>query len=193
MKIKDALLLAGAALLLVVATYLGFRLGKGRQHPARESRVTEAPAAALIDGPTVSADLYFPGPGGMLFGEQRELPIVEDQLAQIELVLTTLLEGPVSEDLYPALPPEVAIGWVHLSPEAILYVDLQYTGEQSYPPWGSRQETLAIFSLVNTVLANAPEVESVVVLRNGQQQSTFAGHLDTSRPLVADSKLVARP
>ena len=65
------------------------------------------------------------------------------------------------------------------------------SGETDYPGWGSRQEMLAVYSVVNTVLASAPEITSVILLRNGQQRPTFAGHLDTSRPLLANQQLVA--
>ena len=193
MSTKDALLVAAAVLLLIVATVVGFRLGKGRK-PVEETQEVEAPEEAIVlEGPTWTGQLYFPGPGGQLFAEERELPVEETLLAQIDLLLTALLEGPASADLFPALPPEITVGWVHLNPEAVLYIDLIYSGEQAFPAWGSRQETLAVFSVVNTVTANIPEIEAVTVLRNGQQRPTFAGHLDTSRPLLANTRLVANP
>ena len=43
---------------------------------------------------------------------------------------------------------------------------------------------LSVYSIVNTVLLNIPEISAVVLLNNGQQRPTFAGHLDTSRPLL---------
>ena len=194
MSTRNALLVAGALLLLIVATVVGFRLGKGRRRGASEpGEVTELQRQIETEGPSVSGQLFFPGPGGLLYVERRELPVADDLLAQIDLLLAALLEGPASADPYPALPGEISIGWVHLSPESVLYVDLVLSGERSFPAWGSKHETLAIYSVVNTVLANAPEVDSVVVLRNGQQRQTFAGHLDTTRPLLADLRLVGNP
>ena len=97
----------------------------------------------------------------------------------------------MTDDLYPALPPEITVDWLHLNPSGTLYVDLKFTGEMPFPAWGSRQEMLAVYSVVNTILASTPEIRSVVLLRNGQQRPTFAGHLDTSRPLLANQQLVA--
>ena len=58
-----------------------------------------------------------------------------------------------------------------LNPAGIFYVDLKISGEVPFPAWGSRQEMLAVYSIVNTVLTNTPEISSVVLLRNGQQRS----------------------
>ena len=41
-------------------------------------------------------------------------------------------------------------------------------------------------------LLNVPEIESVVLLWNGRQLETFAGHLDTTLPLRSDRDLVRR-
>ena len=51
-------------------------------------------------------------------------------------------------------------------------------------------ELLRVFGMVNTVLANDERARAVVLLWNGSQRQTFAGHVDTSRPLVADHRLV---
>ncbi len=51
---------------------------------------------------------------------------------------------------------------------------------------------LTVYSLVNTVLLNTEGAERLVLLWNGQQPMTFAGHLNTARPLKANRDLVAR-
>ncbi|MEM7357123.1 MAG: hypothetical protein AAF657_40285, partial [Acidobacteriota bacterium] len=60
------------------------------------------------------------------------------------------------------------------------------------PASGSAREMLTIYSLVNSVLLNFEEVERLVLLWNGGQMRTFAGHMDTRRPLVANLDLIAR-
>ncbi len=80
---------------------------------------------------------------------------------------------------------------IYINDSGVAYIDLSYAAERAFPAWGSGDEMLAVFSLVNSVLACAPEIESVVLLRNGRQQPTFAGHLDTTRPLLANERLVA--
>jgi hypothetical protein len=187
---RNASLAAAAILISVVAIFIGWWIGQGRKGPTDALGVDE-PEQAIIEGEMMTAQLFFPGPSGRLFPAEREIPIHGELLGQLELILEELLVGPVGTDLFPALPPEITVEWLHLSPAGILYVDLKYTGEAAFPAWGSRQEILAVYSLVNTLLGSAPEISAVVLLRNGQQRSTFAGHLDTSRPLITNRQLVA--
>ena len=53
-------------------------------------------------------------------------------------------------------------------------------------------EQKALYSLVNTVVHNFAEIHKVQILVQGQEVSTLAGHLDTSRPLRPDMRRVDR-
>ena len=87
----------------------------------------------------------------------------------------------------------ITLSWIHLNESGLVYVDLDFSGDGPFPAWGSRHEMVAVFSVVNSLFANTPEIDSVVLLRNGQQRPTFAGHLDTSRPLLANRQLISDP
>lgn len=187
---RNVILGATAIVVSVVAIFIGWQLGRDKRTPETPQKV-KLPELAIADAEALLVDLYFPGPGGRLAVESRELPLEEDFLAHLRQVLDALLAGPVSADLYAALPPESTVEWLHMNPEGVLYVDLKLGSEETPPAWGSRQEMLAVYSVVNTLLAITPEIRSVILLRNGQQQPTFAGHLDTSRPLVTNQELVA--
>jgi hypothetical protein len=51
---------------------------------------------------------------------------------------------------------------------------------------------VTVYSLVNSVALNVPAARRVALLWNGTQRQSFAGHLDTSRPLAPDPSLVVR-
>ena len=187
---RNALVAAAVILVSVVAILIGWWLGQ-RDQAADMTGQPDAPEQTVIEGETLTAALFFPGPRGRLFTEEREIPAPGGLLVRLEAILDELLAGPVTEDLFPALPPEITVDWLYMNPAGVLYVDLKFSGETQHPAWGSRQEMLAVYSVVNTLLANAPEIGSVVLLRNGQQRPTFAGHLDTSRPLLANQQLIA--
>ena len=104
--------------------------------------------------------------------------------------------------LLPALPAEVRLLAVELL-DGVAYVDLTTaaggsgTGEGAgtaggsvlvleRPAMGLTEELLAVYSLVNSLTANNLGVDRVVLMWNGEQRSTFAGHVDTTRPLMAD-------
>ena len=57
---------------------------------------------------------------------------------------------------------------------------------------GSKQELLVVYSLVGSVVRNVEGVERVGLLWNGNQGSTFAGHVDTTRPLRVDDRYLAQ-
>lgn len=188
---QQVFIAAAAILVSVVAIIIGWQVGQGRK-PAAETQEVDSLEPQSFVGETMTVELYFPGPGGRLFAEERDIPIRDDLLAQLQETLDGLLAGPEAEDLFPALPPEVTVDWLHLNQAGTFYVDLKFSGETRFPAWGSRQEMLAVYSIVNTVLTSTPEISAVVLLRNGQQRATFAGHLDTSRPLFANRQLIAQ-
>lgn len=163
--------------------------------------------------------LYFPGDDGKLHGEARDIErgsAVEERVARMVEALAT---GPIGRpgwsplpDLVPpitdpaagAAPPEgetteaSAEGEAELPPrvrvyliESTVYVDMARPAGP--PAVGARQELLMLYSLVNTVLLNTPEASRLVVLWNGRQPETFAGHIDTARPLAARPSLIAEP
>ena len=188
---RQAYLVAATILVAVVAIVIGWQLGQ-RRREAEDIVETVSPEPDMPAGETMVVELFFPGPGGRLYAEEREIPLQSDLVTQLGSILDGLLAGPEAEDLFPALPPEVTVQWLHLNPAGIFYVDLAFDADEQQPAWGSRQEMLAVYSIVNTILSAAPEITAVVLLRDGQQRATFAGHLDTTRPLLADPRLVAQ-
>lgn len=178
-------------LVLVIALGIVVLWWSQREEPVAPSQLA-APETLKSGADEALAEFYFPGNGGRLFVEQRTLPASEGLEEHLSSLLETFLSGPEAEDLYPAFPPEVSLGHTNVTAEGIAYVDLTITGQSTNLPWGSRQEMLAVYGLVDTVLLNLPEIQGVILLRNGEQRSTFGGHLDTTRLLLANHDLVAK-
>jgi Sporulation and spore germination len=88
-------------------------------------------------------------------------------------------------------PPEVKLGSVQLSEDGTAFIDLRWPDHDDPPESGSTEEIQRVYSLVNSLTLNVPQVTRVVLLWNGTQRITFSGHLDTSRPLLPDRSLVA--
>jgi hypothetical protein len=70
----------------------------------------------------------------------------------------------------------------------VAYVNL--SGEATGIPGGSRAELLTVYSVVNSLVTNFPAVSRVQILVEDRMASSFAGHVDVSRPLPADMTLV---
>ena len=184
-----------AAIFLAAVLVLTFGLvatWRWNSRPVAETG-EEEPVAPLWEEPsdvTLEAVLYFPGQGGRLYAERREVPEMGDLEEQILVLVELLLRGPEQTSLYPPLPSGVQVTGVHLLAEGVAYLDLLPPEDPAALAWGSRREILSAYSVVNTIVLNLPEVRAVVFLWNGQQRSTFAGHLDTTRPLTANRRLL---
>ncbi len=206
-----------AAVLVVVATAIWW-LGFAGQS---DDTLTEGPVNAMettpdqvvAEIPPVPVQLFFPGEGGRLYAETRALPLQGDAATQVTALMEALLQGPESISLRPPLGEGASLRRVYLmGAEPVVAEDGQALGEATTPAslagrtvvldfateagmpprtTGSQRERLMFYSLVNTVLMNFEGGRGVLVLWNGQQQVTFGGHLDTGRPLLANSSLVA--
>ena len=146
------------------------------------------PPAGPTENATVS--LLFPGPDGFLHAESREVALPLTAEGRIAAVVAALLAGPRTAGLVPPLPPGVTVADAALDAQGVAYVDLAAKDQPAPPASGSDLELLRVYSFVDTVLANEPRARSVVLLWNGAQRITFAGHVDTSAPLLEDRKWV---
>jgi spore germination protein GerM len=134
----------------------------------------------------VSFQLYFPADGGTLKPESRDLQVAEAPKDRIHKILDALLVGPRTGGLVGPFPAGVVVGGVLLSPDGTAYVDLRWPSHEEPPSGGSTEEIQRVYSVVDSVTLNIPQAQRVILLWNGVQRETFSGHLDLSRPLVAD-------
>lgn len=183
----QALALIGAILLLATVLILAW-VGNG-DDAAQEEVAPVALGATVRSGAAHQIVLFFPSEAGFLVPESRSLPQDSTGEELAATVITHLLSGPQTRQLFAPLPEGVALSSVHLSQDGILYVDLS-TADGDPLRLGSQQELLATYSLVDSIIANVEEAHRVVLLWNGQQRETFAGNVDTRRPLAANRRLV---
>jgi len=106
-------------------------------------------------------------------------------------LVEALLEGPRSEGLVAPLPSGVTLATVYRDPRGAAYLSFEAADNAPPPAVGSTAELQIVYSLVDTVVLNAPSVKRVAILWNGSQSATFAGHVDTDRPLAANRALIA--
>lgn len=152
----------------------------------------ETPEPEEIERQAVPFELYFPGPGGRLHVEERELAVPDEIRGRARALVLAVLGGPEDPDLARPFPSEVGLLELYLV-EDTAYVDLGAPELEHPPSGGSLAERTMVFSLVDTLALNLPEVDRVVLLWNGVQRESFSGHLDTSVPLEPSRELLARP
>ena len=206
-------ILAVALLLVIGGLAWWWQAGRGSGRGARRGA---AEGAAGAPTERHAFDLYFPAGGGGLRGERRELQVSEAPKDRMRKVLEALLAGPAAAaapaaapragststaaptppaaspaGLVRPFPPEVKLGSVELSADGTAFVDLRWPEHEDPPESGSTEEIQRVYSLVDSLALNVPQVNRVVLLWNGTQRITFSGHLDTSRPLLPDRTLLA--
>ena len=163
------------------------------EEAAPDSATAEAVASdedtAAVE--TLAVELYFPGTGSWLQSERREMAVGTESAERISAVVAGLLAGPRDRAMRSPLPEGVSVRRVYLGENGLVFLDFE-SPESSPPASGSLREMLTVYSLVNTVLLNFEELDRIVLLWNGRQLRTFAGHVDTTRPLAANSDLIAR-
>ena len=196
MNRRIASALVAAAVVLIAAILV--RLGRSdRETPTGETAATVAPTVEPVPEPndepieTAEAVLYFPGEENKLYPELRQVAVSDDPTELAATLVRELIVGPTNELLTVALAPEITVTGVYITAEGVAFVDLRAPGQPTPPVTGSTQETLTLYSLVQTLVENIPSAEAVVVLWNGRQPETFGGHIDTTHPLIPDPSLLA--
>lgn len=161
---------------------------KPEQRPAGTGELVQEGGEAPV--PLAPATYYYPDDTGMLSPEGGEAPASPVEL-RIRRLVETLIAGPQETTgvLHAPLPKETTVGGV-LVLDGVAYVDLRGLNDGPPPAVGSMDEQMILYSLIDTIVLNSPPVERVVLLWNGSQRETFAGHFDTTRPLPADSSLI---
>jgi hypothetical protein len=145
------------------------------------------PPAPHIKQPSGSrtAVLFFVADGSRLAREARELEPCSETGACIKDTLDALLSGPLG-DYEEALPASTALNGVRLE-GATAVIDLN-RGFAADLPSGSSAEMLAVYSLVDTICVNYPQISRVKLTVEGNG-STVLAHLDLSEPLAPDYSL----
>lgn len=139
-----------------------------------------------------TVSLYFESPDLLLAAERRSLPLPENPAGALDLVLRELIKGSANAAVPSLFPSDTAVRGAYLLPDGTAFVDLG--GPTLTEGWttGSHQELMAVYSVVQTVTANFPEVKRVRMLVNGEPAETLGGHISLRRAFTPVPSVVAR-
>jgi hypothetical protein len=162
-----------------------------------------APGTAAIDAavkpappPTppavakIKATLYFASEDGLhLVATEREVPLAEGAVAQARSILEAQLSAEAPPPLASTIPKGSLLRGLFVSERNEVFVDLDPAIRTAHPG-GSMQELMTVFTIVNAVLTNLPNLQEVQILIGGQEADTLAGHVDLRRPLRKNESLI---
>ncbi len=199
MSHRALILTVAVAIVLGVGTYYLLSL---RRHiaPANASALrsdqtarTQLNEAALqqAGGQTQVITLYFPSyADGNLVAETRSLKLSTDNVKAIRQVLLSLIEGS-HQGHGSALSPSTTIRAVFLTSDGTAIVDLSQEALADFQP-GIESESLALYSIVDSLCANLPQVKQVKFLVQGQEVQTLDGHIDLTGSFAPEPSLITQ-
>jgi spore germination protein GerM len=166
---------------------------------APEESASRGPAPEAGEDPTpstiprIEVILWFPSSAAdALVGEPGEIFSTTDPGARAKQIVTALLAGPQTVDAMPALPPETTLRQVYVLDDGTAWIDFSSQIRRGLGG-GSSDERLAVYSVVDSVAFNVPEIGRVGILVDGNPVETLNGHLDLRRPLLPDRSLLTGP
>lgn len=92
-------------------------------------------------------------------------------------IVKTLIEGPTETFLEPTWPEETRINSLFIADDGKAYVVLDVASVISENS-DTMAELLAIYSMVNSLTVNIPEIKIVKILIQGNDAVTLGGHVD---------------
>ena len=162
-----------------------------------------APSTAAVDpaaapapsggagGAAIKATLYFASEDGLhLVATEREVPLAEGAVAQARSILEAQLSAEPPAPLLSTIPKGTALRGIFVSERNEVFVDLDPSIRTAHPG-GALQELMTVYTIVNAVLTNLPDLQEVQILIGGQEADTLAGHVDLRRPLRKNEALIS--
>ena len=133
--------------------------------------------------------LFFISNGTQLARESRKIDPCDDDSACLKRVLDELLNGPVGE-FEEAVPEGTVVESVHIEGN-LATIEFNHMFSAAMLS-GSSAEMLAVYSVVDTVAVNFPQIQKVKLNVDGNKEVVL-GHLDLSDPLPPDYSLEQPP
>jgi hypothetical protein len=150
-----------------------------------------APAAPVATAvPRIKATLFFASADGLrLVAAEREVPLAEGVLAQARSIVEAQLAAEAPAPLAATIPKGSTLRGIFISERNEAFVDLDPTIRSAHPG-GTLQELMTVYTIVNAVLTNLPNLQEVQLLIGGREVDTLAGHVDLRRPLRKNEGLI---
>ena len=140
--------------------------------------------------PRIRVTLFFGSPDGShLVPVEREVPLGEGVVAQARTIVEAQIAEAPPDHLVSTIPEGTALRGLYLAGSREMFVDLDSTIRSTHPG-GSMNEIATIYTIVNAVTVNLPEVAQVQILIDGREVDTLAGHVDLRRPLRKNEALI---
>ena len=121
--------------------------------------------------------------------ERRKIFLTESIADQAKQIVSELIGGPREEGFLPTIPRRTTVLGLYLDRSGTAYLDLSEEFVALHPG-GSAEEMATIFSIVDSLIYNLPEIKRVRFLVTGEERDTLKSHLDLRRAYLKDMSIV---
>jgi germination protein M len=174
----------------------GAEAAPGEAAPEAAPSPAESPAATPEEPSFISEQnrrevtlFYQESSGDSLAPEKRKIFETSSPTDQAKQIVGELINGPRDPGLLPTLPPETRLLGLYLDRYGTAYVDLSEE-VVSLHPGGSSEELATVFSVVDSLTYNLPQIKRVHILVGGEERETLKSHLDLRRDYRQDLSIV---
>lgn len=180
---------AGTVVLLTAATWAVVTWwAPPSTSPASKVSGTASPST---DSRRIHALLFYVSDDGSeLVEASREISYGATPVEQARLIVEAQLR-PATGGMTSAIPAGTTMRALFLTARGEAYVDLSREVVSGHTG-GSLDEALTVFTIVNALTVNLPNVSAVQILVDGKAVDTLAGHIDLRHPLERSLKWVRK-
>jgi len=190
--IKIALIVLGVGLAVALGFFVNV-VGRVQSMMKNEREAEENPFKPPTQPLYTSADppmnvkLFFPPVSGepLLTAEDGTIFQSSEIENRAKQILQKLQEGPHNTNLLPSLPKDAKAQDLFISEEGVAFINFSNTISTDHPG-GVLNELGTIYSVVDSLTYNLPEVKEVKILIGGVEKETLAGHCLLLLPLAMD-------
>ena len=137
--------------------------------------------------PPLSVKVFFPAASGdiLLTAEDQTIFKSAELGNRARQILQKLQEGPHSNQMFPSLPKDTKLEDLFISEQGTAFVDFSNAIATNHTG-GVENEMATIYSIVDSLTYNLPEIKQVKILIGGVEKETLAGHCLLLLPLELD-------
>ena len=128
--------------------------------------------------------------GEYLVGEKREISKKNEVKEEAKEAIVELIKGPKSK-LIPTLPPRTKLLTLQINDAGLAKVNFSSALSKDHPG-GSSAEMMTVYSIVNSLSLNFPQIKRVQILIGGEPAETIRGHLSLEQPISPKPDLIKR-
>ena len=137
--------------------------------------------------PAMAVKIFFPAASGdsLLMAEDQTIFKSAEVGNRAKQILQKIQDGPQADTMLAPLPKDTKVQDLFISEQGTAFVDFSDAMVTAHPG-GVLNELATIYSIVDSLTYNLPEIKQVKILIGGVEKETLAGHCLLLLPLEMD-------